>query len=317
MDDIGFINTTREDSTKRRNADDDRNWNFHHFLIPSFIKRFVQFFCFHINPCSRKLSISFQISNPIMAMTRRVNFQQAFLLAVFCMASRLANDTAFALPRLVFPEFNNETHAFVPPNFNSSGNWGFYTPIVPRANETLYQLTDDNSHLPESQLSLHSDISRDSGYLWPDGVIVYEWDSTDETFRSVMIDAMQTITAETTYLTFREKLPTDSHAVLYTQSSSGCFAYLGKNALKLNLGPGGCVHKGVAMHELMHVAGRHHIQMRGDRDDFVTINFENIREGKEGNFAKISLTNSFYDHSLPYDYGSIMHCKYCKSPHVE
>ena len=136
-----------------------------------------------------------------------------------------------------------------------------------------------------------------------------EWESSNERFRQVLKEAMETITNKTTYLTFRERSPAEtSHAVRFTDSSSGCFAYMGRRSYELKLGRG-CVFKGIAIHELMHVAGRHHVHMRGDRDNFITINEENIQRGKERNFAKLSLSSSRYDHNLPYDYDSIMHCK--------
>ena len=54
----------------------------------------------------------------------------------------------------------------------------------------------------------------------------------------------------------------------------------------------------------MHALGFYHEQSRPDRDDHVTINFENIQSGREGNFQKSSNVNSL---GSPYDYGSILH----------
>ena len=60
------------------------------------------------------------------------------------------------------------------------------------------------------------------------------------------------------------------------------------------------------MHELMHAAGFWHEQSRADRDDYITINWSNIREGMEYNFLKYDLRK--IDHlGAEYDTCSVMH----------
>jgi len=50
----------------------------------------------------------------------------------------------------------------------------------------------------------------------------------------------------------------------------------------------------------------HHTQTRTDRDEHVRINFENIMEGHEDNFAKQS-NSDVSQFGLPYDFASVMH----------
>ena len=59
-------------------------------------------------------------------------------------------------------------------------------------------------------------------------------------------------------------------------------------------------------HETGHALGLHHVQTREDRDDHVTIMFDNIDAGKEGNFDKLSEYNYPW-HDIPYNYASVMH----------
>ena len=66
---------------------------------------------------------------------------------------------------------------------------------------------------------------------------------------------------------------------------------------------------GSVIHELGHTVGLWHEHCRNDRDDWVEIDFTNIKDGCEGNFAQ----NSLNEVPTPmidlgaYDYGSIMH----------
>jgi len=72
----------------------------------------------------------------------------------------------------------------------------------------------------------------------------------------------------------------------------------------INLGPD-CMNEGTVTHEILHALGFYHEQSRFERDTFVKINWENIKEDKKENFEKQKrdpiLGAKFYD------YHSIMH----------
>lgn len=63
-------------------------------------------------------------------------------------------------------------------------------------------------------------------------------------------------------------------------------------------------------HELGHVLGFFHEHERWDRDQFVTIHYENIKPGRAHDYDWIARTNWLVT-SLPYDYHSIMHYRVC------
>jgi len=63
-------------------------------------------------------------------------------------------------------------------------------------------------------------------------------------------------------------------------------------------------------HELGHVLGFFHEHERWDRDQFVSIHYENIKPGRAHDYDWIAKTNWLVT-SLPYDYKSIMHYRVC------
>ncbi|KAM8794603.1 astacin-like metalloendopeptidase [Eudromia elegans] len=87
---------------------------------------------------------------------------------------------------------------------------------------------------------------------------------------------------------------------------SGCFSSVGRAGGRqpLSLAPA-CLRrgKGVALHELMHVAGFWHEHSRADRDGHVRIAWEHVLPGFEGNFLKSRTPNML----VGYDYSSVLH----------
>jgi hypothetical protein len=63
-------------------------------------------------------------------------------------------------------------------------------------------------------------------------------------------------------------------------------------------------------HELGHVLGFFHEHQRWDRDQSVTIHYENIKDGRASDYDWIPKTNWLVT-TLPYDYKSIMHYRIC------
>ena len=57
-------------------------------------------------------------------------------------------------------------------------------------------------------------------------------------------------------------------------------------------------------HEFIHALGQFHVQSRPDRDQYVTIMWDNIKQGKEHNFKKHTGSLTY---NVPYDPKSFMH----------
>ena len=67
-----------------------------------------------------------------------------------------------------------------------------------------------------------------------------------------------------------------------------------------------CRRKGTILHELGHLIGFWHEQSRPDRDNYVTIVWDNIMEGGKDNFRK-HYPGVVDSRGVKYDYASIMH----------
>lgn len=63
--------------------------------------------------------------------------------------------------------------------------------------------------------------------------------------------------------------------------NSGCWSYVGRlgGRQQLNLQLGGCIWDDIIIHEFLHAAGFYHQQSATERDDYVTIMWENITPG--------------------------------------
>ena len=97
--------------------------------------------------------------------------------------------------------------------------------------------------------------------------------------------------------------------ITFRSDSSGCWSYIGQisttGSQTINLS-GGCVHQLVIEHEVLHAMGMYHEQSRPDRDQYITVNYENIEPNYHSQYNMISMS-TWHSDGVAYDPESIMH----------
>ncbi|XP_045101688.1 blastula protease 10-like isoform X2 [Portunus trituberculatus] len=145
-------------------------------------------------------------------------------------------------------------------------------------------------------------------YLWPEegGIPVVPYVFQDTQYQSEIETGIRHWEKHTC-LIFRKKEVVDANWLRFI-NGNGCWAFIGKQP---ELGSqdvsidNNCQKLSIVVHEIGHAIGLFHEQMRSDRDEHVTINWQNIHEGMKINFEK---EKQYEDNrGVPYDYTSIMH----------
>nr|BAM93569.1 hatching enzyme [Apeltes quadracus] len=138
-----------------------------------------------------------------------------------------------------------------------------------------------------------------SGFVEVPYVIIGDYDSSERREISAAMDEFKAKTC----IHF---VPRGSEAAyLSLETRSGCSSLVGRIGDKqaVSLQRFGCVQKGIIQHELMHALGFYHEHTRPDRDNYVTIQWDNIDSAMQYNFKKQDSDTL----NTKYDYSSVMH----------
>jgi len=153
---------------------------------------------------------------------------------------------------------------------------------------------------------------------WPNGIVPYVFDySFTKSDRLVFAKAVHQI-EEKTCIKFRPKKSEKYWLQVRREcdcEKGSCFGggwadYLGAGSpARLSIGkmcmsPESSSDVGLTAHEIMHNLGIGHTQTRPDRDNYITVNFENITPDGKFQYQKC---HGCKIHGTPYDCSSIMH----------
>ncbi|CAH2051774.1 unnamed protein product, partial [Iphiclides podalirius] len=195
--------------------------------------------------------------------------------------------------------------AYVSPN-NSSGNalseWSESSLVNP---EELGNYGQGDILMPHY---LTRNGMKEQSSRWPNGIIPY---SIEGGFNQDQRDMIMKAIADYHRLTCLRFVPYkgQSDYIAITSANTGCWSSVGRigGRQEVNLQAPGCTtKKGTVLHEILHAVGFTHEQSRPERDDYVTINYNNVKPGSENNFKK-SDSKYVSGFGVSYDYNSVMH----------
>ncbi|XP_052086548.1 MAM and LDL-receptor class A domain-containing protein 1-like [Mytilus californianus] len=151
-------------------------------------------------------------------------------------------------------------------------------------------------------------------WLWKDGIVPYNIHNMSTSSVTVINKAIKQFHDYTCVKWITTTDPLFNKSTLGHQNvvtfinENGCWSYVGNvnpqrnNTQPLSLSEPGCVSLSTTVHEMLHALGGHHEQSRTDRDNYVSIEWQNVNQG-QGNYNMKKLDTQ---DNNPYDAESSM-----------
>ncbi|KAM3605502.1 uncharacterized protein V6R79_026335 [Siganus canaliculatus] len=142
-------------------------------------------------------------------------------------------------------------------------------------------------------------------YRWPTTIPYYMEDDLEVNAKGVILKAFEQYRLKTC-IDFKPWSGEENYISIL--KGPGCYSEVGnqkKGKQQLSIGAN-CDRIATIEHEFLHALGFWHEQSRSDRDDYIDIMWNHIKEGYDNNFKAKSDTISS-PLGVPYDYGSVMH----------
>ncbi|KAL7645899.1 UNVERIFIED_CONTAM: hypothetical protein RMT77_002796 [Armadillidium vulgare] len=161
--------------------------------------------------------------------------------------------------------------------------------------------------ISDSSKSEKDELDERARSTWHGGIVPYVFspDFVDEIGKKNILNAMQIFENRTNgCVKFIER--TTEVDYIYIVAMKECFSYIGRigGAQKVDLATGCKEFMRYIFHELFHVLGFEHEHIRPDRDQYISVQYENIIDDYKSDF---NITNHFKNFPESYDYESIVH----------
>lgn len=174
----------------------------------------------------------------------------------------------------------------------------------------------DDMLLPRSEIEAYRDKLKshgsgpilNSGFVvdvdyWTGGKVAYVFDEDFPADGRAIFEGACREWEQWANLKFSPRTNEENYIYIYRDETDSSFSQVGMVGGQQIMSLASWANKMTACHEMAHALGVMHEQSRSDRDQFVSINFDNVIPGMEGNFAIVPDSRNIGT----YDFGSVMH----------